>query len=84
MIHNSVKGFADVLQHFAAFFLQLKVVEMALKHKGRCERICATCLRGTPYAKHIDAFMIFLKPFMNRDGPRLPHFVRRVPCHWEC
>ena len=57
MIHNSVKGFADVLQHFAAFFLQLKVVEMALKHKGRCERICATCLRGTPYAKHIDAFM---------------------------
>ena len=58
MIHNAVKGFADVLQHFAACFLQLKVVEMALKHKGRCERICATCLRGTPYAKHIDAFMI--------------------------
>ena len=59
MIHNSVRGFVEALKHFPAFFLQLKVVEMALGHPGRCERICATCLQGTAFSKRIDSFKKF-------------------------
>lgn len=59
VIHNAVKGFKDVLGYFGTFFLQLKVLEMALRQPGRRERICATCLAGTHFAQHIPMFMNF-------------------------
>ena len=59
MIHNTVRAFADVIPWFGTFYLMLKVVEMALGHAGRCERICATSLQGTAYSKHIESLKIF-------------------------
>ena len=55
MIHNTVRAFADVIPWFGTFYLMLKVVEMALGHAGRCERICTTSLQGTAYSKHIES-----------------------------
>ena len=49
LIHNIVKGLREPMEHYAAFLLQLKVLEMVLCHPGRKERLIAKCVLGTPY-----------------------------------
>ena len=51
-VHNSLKDLASALTHYQEFFDQLKVVELALGHAGRNERIVAKCFEGTPFSVH--------------------------------
>ena len=51
-VHNSIKDLHTALDHYQEFLDQLKVVELALHHPGRKERILATCFEGTPFDVH--------------------------------
>ena len=51
MIHNIIKGLPEAMPHYPAFVDQLRVIERAITHRGRCERIVAKCMLGTPFAK---------------------------------
>ena len=48
-VHNVVKNLKEAMSHFDEFFAQFKIIELALGHQGRKERIVAVCLPGTPF-----------------------------------
>ena len=50
MVHNVIKGLSSAMQHYTQFLEDLKLVERALTHNGRRERIVACCMLGTPFA----------------------------------
>ena len=50
MVHNVIKGLSSAMQHYTQFLEDLKLVERALTHNGRRERIIACCMLGTPFA----------------------------------
>ena len=58
-IHNIAKLLPDAMKQFKWFEKRFQTVEMALRHPGRSERIVATCIEGTPYAKHSKLILSF-------------------------
>ena len=50
MIHNTIKGLPEAMGHYQKFFDDLKVIERAITHRGRSERIVAKCMLGTPFS----------------------------------
>ena len=59
MIHNVMKGLPSVLDHYAFLFEELAIVEQALTHNGRRERIVAKCMLETPYASQSELITSF-------------------------